>query len=81
MGEESPKNKKPVPNLVKESLAKMKSDSDVYSLVAAFTLFLTLQVVTSTGRYSGLATPPMYGDFEAQRHWMEVTVNLPVSEW
>ena len=23
----------------------------------------------------------MYGDLEAQRHWMEVTVNLPLGEW
>ncbi|KAG0421566.1 hypothetical protein HPB47_002528 [Ixodes persulcatus] len=23
----------------------------------------------------------MYGDYEAQRHWMEVTTNLPVREW
>jgi len=23
----------------------------------------------------------MYGDYEAQRHWMEITVNLPISDW
>ena len=23
----------------------------------------------------------MYGDYEAQRHWMEVTTHLPVSQW
>ena len=28
-----------------------------------------------------MSTPPMYGDFEAQRHWMEITVNLPTREW
>ncbi|KAM4055207.1 ALG6, ALG8 glycosyltransferase family protein [Hirsutella rhossiliensis] len=31
--------------------------------------------------YSGFQRPPMYGDYEAQRHWMEVTTNLPVSQW
>ncbi|KAL4764435.1 dolichyl-P-Glc:Man(9)GlcNAc(2)-PP-dolichol alpha-1,3-glucosyltransferase ALG6 [Aspergillus foveolatus] len=31
--------------------------------------------------YSGFNTPPMYGDFEAQRHWMEITVHLPLSKW
>ncbi|OJD22082.1 hypothetical protein ACJ73_06575 [Blastomyces percursus] len=31
--------------------------------------------------YSGQNTPPMYGDFEAQRHWMEITNHLPVSLW
>ena len=23
----------------------------------------------------------MFGDFEAQRHWMELTINLPISQW
>jgi hypothetical protein len=31
--------------------------------------------------YSGEHTPPMFGDYEAQRHWMELTINLPVSDW
>jgi alpha-1,3-glucosyltransferase len=31
--------------------------------------------------YSGEGKPPMYGDFEAQRHWMEITLNLPLAEW
>jgi len=29
----------------------------------------------------GYQKPPMHGDFEAQRHWMELTINLPVSHW
>lgn len=31
--------------------------------------------------YSGYQTPPMYGDYEAQRHWMEITTHLPMSQW
>ncbi|GAM86675.1 hypothetical protein ANO11243_046930 [Dothideomycetidae sp. 11243] len=31
--------------------------------------------------YSGRHKPPMHGDFEAQRHWMELTINLPISHW
>ncbi len=23
----------------------------------------------------------MFGDYEAQRHWLEVTLHLPVKEW
>ncbi|EFN58391.1 hypothetical protein CHLNCDRAFT_19730, partial [Chlorella variabilis] len=30
---------------------------------------------------AGMHTPPRYGDYEAQRHWMEITVNLPMEEW
>ncbi|KAF2467518.1 ALG6, ALG8 glycosyltransferase [Lindgomyces ingoldianus] len=37
--------------------------------------------VTGLWGYSGLRSPPMHGDFEAQRHWMEITKHLPVSEW
>lgn len=31
--------------------------------------------------YSGHQSPPKHGDFEAQRHWMELTNHLPVSQW
>ena len=31
--------------------------------------------------FSGAGQPPMYGDYEAQRHWMEVTLHLPIDEW
>ncbi|KAG9251571.1 glycosyltransferase family 57 protein [Emericellopsis atlantica] len=31
--------------------------------------------------YSGFEKPPMYGDYEAQRHWMEITTRLPMSQW
>lgn len=31
--------------------------------------------------YSGFGIPPMHGDFEAQRHWMELTIHLPMSKW
>ncbi|KAL8926888.1 MAG: hypothetical protein Q9208_002697 [Pyrenodesmia sp. 3 TL-2023] len=30
--------------------------------------------------YSGFNVPPMHGDFEAQRHWMEITAHLPISQ-
>ena len=23
----------------------------------------------------------MYGDYEAQRHWMEITLHLPIQDW
>lgn len=33
------------------------------------------------GGYSGYRTPPMYGDYEAQRHWLEITTALPFRQW
>uniref|UniRef100_A0AAG5DLR2 Alpha-1,3-glucosyltransferase n=1 Tax=Anopheles atroparvus TaxID=41427 RepID=A0AAG5DLR2_ANOAO len=47
--------------------------------LAAGAIFLRATV--SLHSYSGQNRPPMYGDYEAQRHWQEVTVNLPVSDW
>ncbi|CAK7217923.1 Glucosyltransferase-like protein [Sporothrix eucalyptigena] len=31
--------------------------------------------------YSGHNKPPHFGDYEAQRHWMEITTHLPISQW
>ncbi|TQS34512.1 hypothetical protein Golomagni_05101 [Golovinomyces magnicellulatus] len=31
--------------------------------------------------YSGFHNPPKFGDYEAQRHWMEITTQLPISQW
>ena len=42
---------------------------------------LLLRWTVALHPHSGAGAPPMYGDFEAQRHWMEVTVNLPLGEW
>uniref|UniRef100_A0A1L8E143 Alpha-1,3-glucosyltransferase n=1 Tax=Nyssomyia neivai TaxID=330878 RepID=A0A1L8E143_9DIPT len=47
--------------------------------IVGFGAFLRASV--SLHGYSGAGKPPMYGDFEAQRHWQEITVNLPVQQW
>ncbi|XP_072245198.1 dolichyl pyrophosphate Man9GlcNAc2 alpha-1,3-glucosyltransferase [Leuresthes tenuis] len=49
------------------------------------TICILLGVVVRWGislnSYSGAGKPPMFGDYEAQRHWQEVTYNLPLQEW
>lgn len=42
---------------------------------------LLVRVATSLHSYSGAGNPPKFGDYEAQRHWMEISLNLPVNEW
>ncbi|XP_021111271.1 dolichyl pyrophosphate Man9GlcNAc2 alpha-1,3-glucosyltransferase isoform X2 [Heterocephalus glaber] len=42
---------------------------------------LTVRWAVSLHSYSGAGKPPLFGDYEAQRHWQEVTVNLPVRQW
>ena len=38
-------------------------------------------VFTLVPRTLGQGTPPMFGDYEAQRHWMELTNHLPLRQW
>ncbi|KAI8394064.1 glycosyl transferase [Radiomyces spectabilis] len=45
-------------------------------------LFATVvRCIIALNPYSGYATPPMFGDYEAQRHWMEITQHLPTWQW
>ena len=44
-------------------------------------LVLVLSVITVVLLLLGQGKPPMFGDYEAQRHWMEITYNLPLSHW
>ncbi|XP_065357751.1 probable dolichyl pyrophosphate Man9GlcNAc2 alpha-1,3-glucosyltransferase isoform X2 [Calliphora vicina] len=37
--------------------------------------------IVSLNSYSGASNPPMFGDYEAQRHWQEITYNLPADQW
>ncbi|RUS31418.1 hypothetical protein BC938DRAFT_477858 [Jimgerdemannia flammicorona] len=48
------------------------------SLTLLFVMYVRWAVALNP--YSGAATPPMYGDYEAQRHWMELTLHVPISQ-
>ena len=50
-------------------------------IVGLFWGGLFIRAIVALFNHSGEGRPPMYGDFEAQRHWMEITTNLPVGEW
>jgi alpha-1,3-glucosyltransferase len=58
---------------------KKQQSAWVFLPIVLFSLFLRATV--STYPYSGYNKPPMHGDYEAQRHWMEITINLPVKDW
>lgn len=40
-----------------------------------------LRMLIGFSEYSGQSDPPKFGDLEAQRHWVEVTTNLPIEMW
>ncbi|XP_049630389.1 dolichyl pyrophosphate Man9GlcNAc2 alpha-1,3-glucosyltransferase [Suncus etruscus] len=53
-----------------------------WSLMAVVVLLgLTVRWTVSLNSYSGAGKPPMFGDYEAQRHWQEITLNLPIKQW
>jgi len=54
---------------------------DNTQLFCCVLLALFLRCGVSLNSYSGAGKAPMFGDYEAQRHWMEITHNLPVAEW
>jgi alpha-1,3-glucosyltransferase len=49
--------------------------------VMLWILAIVVRMLMATQPHSGMGNPPMYGDYEAQRHWMEITLWLPVKEW
>lgn len=52
--------------------------------VARYTIIMSvvlLKAAVGLGLFSGKGEKPINGDFEAQRHWMELTTNLPMAEW
>lgn len=59
--------------------ARSASQWIVLPLILIFTALF--RWVVGFWGYSGSGKPPMHGDFEAQRHWMEITVHLPISQW
>ncbi|KAJ8881416.1 hypothetical protein PR048_017897 [Dryococelus australis] len=53
----------------------------LWPALASVSFVTLLQIGVSLHSYSGFNSPPMFGDYEAQRHWMEVTFNLPLKTW
>ncbi|EZA60360.1 hypothetical protein DMN91_011301 [Ooceraea biroi] len=49
------------------------------ALISSFAIFLRCCITHHS--HSGESKPPIYGDYEAQRHWQEITLNLPSNKW
>lgn len=63
-----------------EAFRSMVSEAfQILILISSFGL--AIRAIISQYDYSGHKTPPMFGDYEAQRHWQEITVGLPVKYW
>eukprot|EP00798_Chlamydomonas_sp_ICE-L_P003984 gene3984-14062_t len=42
---------------------------------------VAVRLLVGLSGYSGEGTPPKFGDYEAQRHWMEITTNMIPTTW
>lgn len=40
-----------------------------------------IKPLAGTDHLAGKGYGPMHGDFEAQRHWLELTQHVPLSKW
>lgn len=62
-------------NLIPIYLQKVLDEKLILMIAVLFRWLVSLH------DYSGKSKTPMYGDYEAQRHWMEVTVSIPTTQW
>ena len=60
----------------------------MYNLISRFGVIILIILISflfralvALGGYSGYNDPPQFGDYEAQRHWMELTLHTPTKEW
>lgn len=60
-------------------LAKEQLKSTIVPLVLLVSFLI--RWIVARGDWSGRGVEPMHGDFEAQRHWIELTLHLPTSNW
>ncbi|KAH8739015.1 glucosyltransferase [Cryptosporidium ryanae] len=58
-----------------------KEKNNISKIVLVLLIGVLIRMLIGYSNYSGQSDPPKFGDFEAQRHWMEVTLNLPVNNW
>ncbi|GAB5359971.1 hypothetical protein AAMO2058_000587500 [Amorphochlora amoebiformis] len=71
-------------NILEEAYGYTFGYSDqahLMGLLSISCLAIVIRCSVGAHPHSGMGKPPMFGDYEAQRHWMEVTVNLPVQDW
>lgn len=54
---------------------------NVFTYLITISAGVLLRAAISLHPYSGFNKPPLHGDFEAQRHWQEITVNLAAKDW
>lgn len=83
--EDDPKLSEAKKEISKEFQNRQEITDEVFPIRHAniFIVFVAIifRLLVSLHSYSGAGIAPLFGDFEAQRHWMEITVNVPLKDW
>ncbi|KAI7897153.1 glycosyl transferase [Mucor mucedo] len=67
---------------VLKALQRLAQNQTLWTAPLIIILFASLiRWSVALNPYSGYNSPPMFGDYEAQRHWMEITTHLPTLKW
>ena len=67
-------------------ISENKSERDDFFPVHNANIFIVIvaiffRLLVGLHSYSGESKGPIFGDFEAQRHWMEITIHTPLKDW
>lgn len=72
-------------DFTKNNLGELKNylNNESFKFIVLFIHLFSLFIKSTIGLYgySGEGDSPKFGDYEAQRHWMELTYNLPIKTW
>ena len=60
------------------NVLQFQTEADMLPALLMTSLALLVRWGVSLWPHSGQHQPPMFGDYEAQRHWQEITLNLPL---
>ena len=60
------------------SLKNATSEMELPLLFLAILISIVMRYCVGLWGHSGKGQPIQYGDFEAQRHWLEITNNIPI---
>lgn len=58
-----------------------RSGQQAFILPAILSFVYIVKLSVGLGSFSGEGKAPLYGDLEAQRNWLSVTLHRPIAEW
>lgn len=68
---------------IRSSIARMLKSGQSRTRIVSYSILSILfwKSLIGLGSYSGHRSPPLFGDLEAQRHWMALTVQIDPIRW